>query len=124
LLRAHHKVALWAEDSVDGDMLLVLTSRELVLFSQPVLPILALALAILFHQRYRDRPYTVLYRLLITTRPLAFASLRHQRTQPIGTCCEERERVRLALSLPWPALGTRYRVAEKHPAGQRLSVEE
>jgi hypothetical protein len=55
----------------------------------------------------------------------AFASLSHPR--------EERKILRLALSLPWPALGTKYRVAERYPGGrvaerypggQRLSAEE
>jgi hypothetical protein len=61
---------------------------------------------------------------LLSTRRHAFASSSHQRTQPTWACCEERERPRLALSIPSPALGTRYPVAERHPEGPRLSAEE
>jgi hypothetical protein len=42
----------------------------------------------------------------------AFAYSSHPRTQPTWVCCVERERELLALSLPLPALGTRYRVVE------------
>jgi hypothetical protein len=68
------------------------------------------------HQYYRNRP--------LSTRRDAFTSSSHQqRTQPSWACSEERESVRVALSLSWPVLGIRYRAAERHSEGQRLSAE-
>jgi hypothetical protein len=62
---------------------------------------------------------------LLSTRRHAFASSNYQQqTQPTWACCEERERGRLALSLPSPALGTRYQILERHLEGLRLSAEE
>jgi hypothetical protein len=54
---------------------------------------------------------------LLSTRRHAFVSSGHQWTQPTWACCAERERGYQALSLPWPAHGTRYRDAERHPGG-------